>query len=160
MKNVQLDPIGQTISVQTETRVLDALLAEELNVLMACGGHGLCATCHVYVDAGMDQLTPVNEREQRALGWITGANEKSRLACQARILGEGVVVRVPEGMYIQSAQDLEGLIGQRATADVRHPFDGRVLIQKGKLITRSSIRELQSVDFDVSEIRTKVSKRT
>jgi ferredoxin len=158
MKNVLLQPLDERVIIKTNARVLDVLLAKDLDVLMACGGHGLCATCHVWVDEGMTQLTPMTEREQRTLGWVTGANPRSRLACQAKVLGEGVVVSVPEGMYIESTQNLERLIGQRASLNILHPGDGKTLIPKGKIITRSRIMELASVDFDMAQIRARVAK--
>ena len=158
MKNVMLHPMEESVAVKTEARVLDVLLAKELDVLMACGGNGLCATCHVWVDAGMDKLTPMTEREKRTLGWVTGADPRSRLACQAKVLGEGVAVSVPEGMYIESTQSLEKLIGQRATVNILHPVDGKTLIPKGKIITRSRIMELANVDFDMAQIRAKVAR--
>lgn len=158
MKNVTLQPMDAQVVVVTQARVLDALLAEHLQVLMACGGHGLCATCHVWVDEGRAQLTPLTEREKRTLGWVSGADGRSRLACQAKVLGDGVVVSVPEGMYIESTQNLEKLIGQRAMVNILHPIDGRILIAKGKIITRSRIMELSSVDLDMVQLRTKITK--
>ncbi len=106
----------------------------------------------------MEDLTPLTEREKRTLGWVTGANARSRLACQVKVLGDGVIVSVPEGMYIESTQNLEKLIGQRAMVNVLHPIDGRVLIQKGKIITRSRIMELASLDFDMAQLRAKIAK--
>ncbi|MGL5097172.1 MAG: 2Fe-2S iron-sulfur cluster-binding protein, partial [Planctomycetia bacterium] len=89
MKTVRFQPINETLSVKTETDLLQALLAKNLNVLMACGGKGLCATCHVHVRGGMEKVTPRTERENRTLSFITGASPDSRLACQCRVLGEG-----------------------------------------------------------------------
>ena len=153
MKTVDLRPIGKSVPVKTEARVLDAVLAEQLNVLMACGGKGICATCHVWVEEGMDKLTPRTQKEERTLAWVFGANEKSRLCCQARVLGDGAVVTLPEGMYIESANELKTLIGQRAAKPILHPVTGNVLIEKGKIITRSRIMELGQVEFDMSELR-------
>lgn len=157
MKNVELMPVGKKVAVHTNERVLDAMLAQELKVLMACGGKGLCATCHVWVDQGMEKLTPCTEREKRTLQRVTGCDARSRLSCQARVLGEGVVVRLPDGMFIQSAVDLETFIGQRAATHILHPIDGRVLVEKGKIITRSRIMELKSVDFDVAAMKTEAA---
>ncbi len=159
MKDVTLRPMDESVSIKTELRVLDVLLVKELDVLMACDGHGMCATCHVWVDEGMDQLTPMTEREKRTLGWLTNASDRSRLACQAKVMGEGVVVSVPEGMYVESTDNLEKLVGQRATVNILHPVDGRTLIPKSKIITRSRIMELASVDVDMDQLRARISKR-
>ena len=129
--------------------MLDSLLAKECDVAMACGGQGICATCHVHVKAGDDKLTPKTKREERTLGLISGADERSRLSCQARILGDGVVIELPEGMYVESVQDLESLIGRRSEVSMLHPRDGRVLIPKGKIITRTRLMQLQDENFDI-----------
>lgn len=149
MKTVVLKPINENVSVRTESTVLDSLLARKCEVSMACGGQGICSTCHVYVKEGMDALTPMSEREQRTLGMVSRVNPESRLSCQARVIGEGVVVELPEGMFINSAGDLTSFIGKRAERPILHPKDGRVLIDKGKIITRSRIMQLEGEDFDV-----------
>jgi ferredoxin len=154
MKTVCLEPLDKTPEVHTEEPILEALLAEQLDVMMACGGRGRCATCHVYVEEGMQQLSDVENRERRTLGRLSHREGNSRLACQAEVQGEGVVVRVPEGMYPEDLQDVEDLIGRRATSDIRHPEDGRILIEEGKIITRSRIRELEDVEFAITEEET------
>ncbi len=120
--------------------------------MMACGGQGICATCHVYVKRGEESLTPKSEREEKTLALITGANEKSRLSCQCQVLGDGVEIELPEGLYVESVSDIEKLIGRRSKVPILHPKDGRVLIQRGKIITRTYIMELKDVDFDLSEV--------
>lgn len=153
MKEVTLYPLNDHVHVKTEASLLDALLANQLDVIMACKGRGLCATCLVHVKDGMDNLTPMTDVEKRRLGRLTTTKPNSRLACQARVMGEGVVVEVPEGMYIESAQDLETLIGRRAETPILHPITGITLIEKDKLITRTKIEQLKSVDFDVLSMR-------
>jgi hypothetical protein len=122
--------------------------------MMACGGQGICATCHVHVTKGNDALTPMGDREKRTLALITGAGEFSRLACQCRILGEGVEIRLPAGMYVQSFNDLESLVGKRTLVPILHPGDGRTLIQDGKFITRTAIMQLADVDFKFDSVQT------
>ena len=150
MKRVALTTINRTPEIKTHARVLDALLAEEVGVMMACGGRGLCATCHVYVDAGQEALTDVTAREQRTLSRLTSVRGNSRLACQARVCGEGVRVSLPEGLYVVKQQDLESMIGKRPSANILHPITGRILAEKGKIITRSFIMQLSDLDYDVS----------
>ncbi len=152
MKEVSLQPINEKVELATNTRVLDALLAEQCPVMMACGGQGICATCHVYVTEGMESLTPMEEREEKTLALITGAMENSRLSCQCKVVGEGVEITLPDGLYVESFDDIELLIGKRTKTPILHPFDGRILIQKGKIITRSSIMNLADVSFDISSL--------
>jgi ferredoxin len=96
-KTVKLEPIAQESTIATNGNLLSVLLNKDLDVLKECGGRGMCATCHIYVTDGMEALTPINRREQRTLEVITSCKTNSRLACQARVLGEGVVVELPRG---------------------------------------------------------------
>ena len=141
------------ILVRTNTRLLDALRASQLPVLSACGGKGLCATCHVYADAGPEVLSPRTPREQRSLVMLRDAKPSSRLACQAKVLQNGAHILKPGGLYIESATDLDALVGRRAEEPILHPADGRVLIEAGKIITRTRISALTSVEVDVAELR-------
>ena len=145
--------MGEGVNVKTESQVLDSLLAKNCNVAMACGGQGICATCHVKVLEGHESLSPPTSREQRSLSLMTGRCPNSRLACQAKVLGEGVVIEIPEGMYIEKAEDLMSLVGRRTKIPILHPKDGRVLIRKNKIITRSKIAQLEDEDFDVMGVR-------
>lgn len=153
MKSVLLEPLGARVDVKTESQVLESLLAGKCDVAMACGGQGICATCHVRVVSGHESLSPPTTREQRSLALMTGRCQGSRLACQAKVLGEGVVIEVPEGMFIEKADDLESLVGRRTRVPILHPKDGRTLIRKNKIITRSKITQLEDEDFDVLGIR-------
>ena len=144
VKTVRLEPIAQDSAVETNGNLLSVLLHQELSVLKECGGRGMCATCHIYVKDGMTALTPISRREQRTLAIITSCRANSRLACQARVRGNGVVVELPPGMYVNSIQDIESLIGRRAAQDLLHPLTGAVLVEQGKLITRSMMRQIEN----------------
>jgi ferredoxin len=150
VKIVRLEPIAQDTSVETNGNLLSVLLNKDLDVLKECGGRGMCATCHIYVKQGMQALSPLNRREQRTLEVITSCKPNSRLACQSRVLGSGVVVELPPGMYINSIQDIEALIGRRAEQDMLHPITGQVLVEAGKLVTRSMMRQIEdTTSFDM-----------
>lgn len=155
MKRIRVESHADPIEVTTNSRVLDAVLAAREKLLMACGGKGLCATCHVYVTAGAEQLSPVTPRERMSLPMLTDRRACSRLACQAKVQGEGVRIEVPRGRFIDSASDLEALIGRRAEERIMHPVTGAVLIEAGKLITRSRIAELSFVAIDIAEMKTR-----
>lgn len=150
-KTVRLEPIAQDTSVETNGNLLSVLLNKDLDVLRECGGRGMCATCHIYVKDGMNNLSTMNRREQRTLEVITSCQQNSRLACQARVLDDGVIVELPPGMYINSLKDIEDLIGRRAEQDLLHPITGKVLVEAGKLITRStlnSISQSENLNFN------------
>jgi ferredoxin len=144
VKTVRLEPIAQETSVETNGNLLSVLINKDLDVLRECGGRGMCATCHVYVKEGMSALSPVNRREQRTLEVITSCKTNSRLACQARVMGNGVIVELPPGMYVNSIQDIEALIGRRAEQNLLHPVTGQILVEAGKLITRSMLKQIES----------------
>ncbi|MEM6732297.1 MAG: 2Fe-2S iron-sulfur cluster-binding protein [Myxococcota bacterium] len=153
MKSVALAGREDPIEVTTESRVLDALVASKADVLMACGGKGICATCHVHVEAGAENLTPMTAREKLSLKTLSNAKPNSRLACQAKITGPGVKVALPGVSYLVKSDDLLSLIGRRTDVDIVHPVNGSTLVQAGKIITRSRIEQLKSVDTDVAEMR-------
>lgn len=117
-----------------------------MNVLQACGAQGRCATCHVYVKSGMESLTPMNEQERLTLSFIATVQPNSRLACQTEILGDGVVVEVPRGMYVGSLAELKNLIGRRASQNIAHPLSGEILVEEGKLILRSALEKMANID--------------
>jgi ferredoxin len=150
-KTVRLEPIAQETTIQTNGNLLSVLLHKDLDVLRECGGRGMCATCHIYVKEGMTGLTPINRREQRTLEVITSCRTNSRLACQARVINDGVVVELPPGMYVNSVKDIEDLIGRRAEADMLHPLNGQVLVEAGKLITRSTLNSIKSISFNIND---------
>ena len=137
-KRVRIEPIAQVADIETNGALLSGLMGDELSILKECGGRGMCATCHVYIQEGMSSLSPMGKREQRTLEVITTCKPNSRLACQAKVMGEGIVVELPIGMYVQSIQDIEALIGQ-------------TLVEVGQLITRSVVRQLENTNFGVGE---------
>ena len=152
MKTLTFTPINEVQQVNTGSDLLQALLSRDLKVLTACGGKGLCATCHVHITHGMDELTPRTSREARTLGFIRKSAPNSRLACQSQVLGEGVVVELPVGMDIERAEDLTVMVGMLAPKDILHPVNGSILIALGKMITRSRIEQLSELNAEVAAV--------
>lgn len=89
-------PDGVSLMQAATGHGIDAIVAE-------CGGSGICATCHVYVDpAWADRLPPPEPHELDMLE-ATAAERRpgSRLSCQIR-LGpqlQGLTVHLPERQY-------------------------------------------------------------
>ena len=150
MTQVRLEPIGEIVEVEEHSTLLSVLMHQDLDVLRECGGRGMCATCHIYVKQGMESLSRISRREMRTLEVITSCRPNSRLACQTRVQGQGIVVELPPGMYVQSIQDIEVLIGRRADQNLLHPVTGKILVEAGKLVTRSMLKQLKSVNFEVA----------
>jgi hypothetical protein len=55
-------------------------------------------------------------------------------------------------MYVSAVEDMESLIGRRAEQDILHPLNGKVLVQAGKLITRSVINQLRDTQQSTSQV--------
>lgn len=153
MKTLTLVPIGGDLDVTTGSTVIRGLLARDLRLDMACGGKGLCATCHVHVRQGADCLTPRTPREERTLAMIATADADSRLACQAHVERDGAVIEIPIGFYVQSYEDIEGKIGTKAAFDYLHPITGRLLIPKDKVITRTIFTEFAAAVNELRSLR-------
>jgi hypothetical protein len=69
-----------------------------------------------------------------------------------------VVVELPVGMYINAFKDIEVLIGRRAEQPILHPITGAVLVQAGKLITRSVLESVKNLDLDIQEALARSSR--
>lgn len=84
---------GLSVMQAATSRGLDGILAE-------CGGNAMCATCHVYVDAGwIARLPPMSVEEDALLeGTASERRSNSRLGCQLRIGPEldGLIIHLPE----------------------------------------------------------------
>lgn len=72
-------PEGITLSL------MEVLKASEYNILATCGGMALCATCHVEVKAGLENLLSPLDSELDMIDTLPNAVGKSRLACQIRV---------------------------------------------------------------------------
>ncbi len=160
MKKLTIQPIGESALVTTGAPLLSALLAKDLKILMSCGGKGICSTCHVRIRCGMDQLSPISPKERRTLALVADSGPDSRLACQTAVYGDGVEVVVPEGMYIEKADDLLSLLGTRAPENILHPITGVILIPKGKIITRTMLEQSRSLEQEVKRLRESNSDST
>jgi len=80
-----------SVTVEEGTSLLAAAQAIHARVGYACGGVCACSTCHVYVESGAELLTPAEEAEEDILDKAFDVRMNSRLACQARLTGPGLV---------------------------------------------------------------------
>ncbi len=76
---------------QNGDRILQIALDNGIPMEHACGGNGFCTTCMCKVQAGMENLSPRNDREEN-MGIV---NDPDRLSCQSEVLGD-VTVEVIE----------------------------------------------------------------
>jgi 2Fe-2S ferredoxin len=75
--------------------LLDVALTSGVGIEHACGGAGVCGTCHVIVTKGTDGLSPPTDDELDVVDLAPAHTPESRLACQAVVRGD-VTVRVPD----------------------------------------------------------------
>ena len=67
--------------------MLAAILAAEVAFTHKCEGNADCGTCHIFVHEGRKGLSKIAREENEKLDTIVGVGSKSRLACQAKVLG-------------------------------------------------------------------------
>ena len=76
--------------------LMEVLKAMDYPITAACGGLALCATCHVEVLKGADELPVPLDAELEMLDTLPDALTNSRLACQLRISADmsGMIFRI------------------------------------------------------------------
>jgi ferredoxin len=92
--NVRFEPSGRTGLVAAGQTVLGASRSLGVEIPLECGGLGQCDSCAVVIESGADGLSDLTEGERSYLSPERLAAGE-RLACQARLLGVEVTVRVP-----------------------------------------------------------------
>lgn len=95
MPRVTFLPGERSADVAAGTTLLDAADAAGVELPSNCGGVCACTTCHVWIERGLEALSEIEDREDDKLQEAAGLSAHSRLACQARVGAEDVVVRVP-----------------------------------------------------------------
>jgi ferredoxin, 2Fe-2S len=87
MTTLTIMPSGQTIEVSEGMTILAALLGAEVAIQHKCEGQAKCGSCHIFLQEGRKGVSKVGKLENEKLDSIVGVGSKSRLACQATILG-------------------------------------------------------------------------
>ena len=99
MARIRILPLDVEIEAGDDATVMAAAQAEGYYWPTTCGGEGRCTTCACDIIEGAATLSPMGRGEERTLVAERGPavlNSSVRLACQARIRGEGAVtVRKP-----------------------------------------------------------------
>ncbi len=92
----QICPAGTEFDAEPGTTICDALLAHKVDIEHACEKSCACTTCHVVVRQGFDSLAEAAEKEEDLLDRAWGLEATSRLACQARIADQPLVIQIPK----------------------------------------------------------------
>ena len=95
MPRVTFQPDGRSAEVAPGTTLLEAADAAGVDLPANCGGVCACTTCHVWIEAGLETLSEIEEREDDKLQEAAGLSPSSRLGCQARVGAADVRVRIP-----------------------------------------------------------------
>ena len=89
-------PQGAQIQASAGTSVCEALLENNIPIEHACDMSGACTTCHVIVREGFQSLNEMDESEEDLLDRAWGLEPNSRLACQAIVDRQDLVVEIPK----------------------------------------------------------------
>lgn len=65
--------------------LMEFLKGNDYDILATCGGMALCATCHVEVVNGFDNLNEISNDEYAMLDTLPNITDTSRLACQLKL---------------------------------------------------------------------------
>jgi 2Fe-2S ferredoxin len=95
MSTLTILPAGITAEIVAGTNLLHAILAAGAQVATKCGEQAKCGACHLFVNEGRKGLSKLTPAENAKLDTLVGVSSKSRLACQATLLGtEAVTVEL------------------------------------------------------------------
>jgi 2Fe-2S ferredoxin len=87
MATVTIMPSGRSIDATEGSTLLAAILGAGEPLTHKCEGNANCGTCHIFVHEGRKGLSKITRQENEKLDSIVGVGSKSRLACQATLLG-------------------------------------------------------------------------
>src|SRR6266540_143008 len=87
MSLITIMPAGKTYEAAEGMTLLAAILAADEGISHKCEGNASCGTCHIFVQEGRKGVSKVAREENEKLDTIVGVGSKSRLACQAKVLG-------------------------------------------------------------------------
>ena len=76
-----------TLEAPTEMglSLMEFLKGNDYDIMATCGGMALCATCHVEVVSGFENLSPISDDEYAMLDTLPNITPTSRLSCQLRL---------------------------------------------------------------------------
>jgi len=89
-------PNGLEIEVEPGDTILNAALANGIDIEHACEKACACTTCHVIIQQGFDSLNESTDNEEDMLDKAWGVEPDSRLSCQAIVADEDLVIEIPK----------------------------------------------------------------
>ena len=155
MSTITIDIDGQQVQAEQNSTLLSVFRDHNILVNQICGGQGMCASCHFFVVGGVDALTTPTKQEQMTLQFTKIDRPGARLACQTRAIGDGIVIELTKGTFVESERDLEQEIGKKAKKTLIHPMTGEVLVEAGKLVMRSALEKMKQASSSFAANLTK-----
>jgi ferredoxin len=155
MATVTLTIDGKQIEATENSTILSVFKEHDILVNQICGGQGMCASCHFFVVDGSSSLTEPTKQEQMTLQFTKIDRPGARLACQTRAIGEGVIIELPTGTFVESEEDLEQRIGKKADKSLYHPMTGEILVEAGKLVLRSALEKMKEASSKFADYLSK-----
>ncbi|MBN1854844.1 MAG: DUF4445 domain-containing protein [Pirellulales bacterium] len=145
---VTFQPWGRTVSVLSETTVLEAAARAGLTIDTPCGGMGTCGKCRVQVISGAGEPTEADREifddHQLREGW--------RLACKTAVYG-ATVVHVPETSLFASTCQILRTASAEATVEIL-PAVRKVYVELSTPTLADSIPDLRRLEQRTSPIKT------
>ena len=92
----EICPKGAVIEVESGISICDAALNNGIEIEHACEKSCACTTCHVIIQKGFDSLEEAEEKEEDLLDKAWGLEPESRLACQAKVADQDLVIEIPK----------------------------------------------------------------
>ncbi len=92
----EICPEGAVIEVESGISICDAALNNGIEIEHACEKSCACTTCHVIIQKGFDSLEEADEKEEDLLDKAWGLEPESRLACQAKVAEQDLVIEIPK----------------------------------------------------------------
>ncbi|WP_444902104.1 ISC system 2Fe-2S type ferredoxin [Microbulbifer sp. SSSA007] len=96
LPHAEICPEGKVVETESGVSVIDAALANDIEIEHACEKACACTTCHVIVREGFYSLEEPDELEEDLLDKAWGLEPESRLSCQAIVEDEDLVVEIPK----------------------------------------------------------------
>jgi ferredoxin len=155
MATVTITIDGKQVEAKENSTLLSVFKEHDILVNQICGGQGMCASCHFFVVGGLESLTAPTQQEQMTLQFTKIDRPGARLACQTRAIGDGVVIELPTGTFVESEQELEQKIGKKADKTLIHPMTGEVLVEAGKLVLRSALEKMKEASSKFADYLSK-----
>ncbi len=88
-------PDGAAFDAISGTLICDALEQNGIDLDHACEKSCACTTCHIVIREGFGSLESATEQEDDLLDRAWGLEPTSRLACQAKVGNDPLVIELP-----------------------------------------------------------------